>query len=179
MLGAMTSRLRFHYTGIDPNTRTFQGLTALGELLNEQNLGAGYSMNCVPSEEFDPETGSYDAAFSSPPYFNLETYTDETTQCMNRYTDLSAWFDGYVAPTLEMVHQGLASDGIYAVNIADYKNGKEQFAIVDQWKSLSEKIGFEYCEQINMMLNVRPGVGNNRDTKIHKSEGVYIFRKRH
>ena len=179
MLGAMTSNLRFHYTGIDPNTRTSQGLTALGELLTEQNLGAGYSMNCVPSEEFDPDPGFYDAAFSSPPYFNLETYTDESTQCMNRYTNLASWFDGYVAPTLEMVYRGLCSDGIYAINIADYKNGKEQFAIVDQWKSLSKKIGFEYCEQINMMLNVRPGVGNNRDTKIHKSEGVYIFRKRH
>jgi hypothetical protein len=98
---------------------------------------------------------------------------------MNRYTNLAAWFDGYVAPTLKMVHKALAQDGIYGVNIADYKNGKEQFAIVDQWKVLSEKIGFEYCEQVNMMLNVRPGVGNNRDTKIHKSEGVYIFRKRH
>ena len=177
MLGAMTSNLRYHYTGIDPNTRTCQGLEALGELLTEQNLGAGYSMNCVPSEEFNPEPGSYDAAFSSPPYFNLETYTNESTQCMNRYTTLSAWFDGYVAPTLQMVHRGLCSDGIYAVNIADYKNGKEQFAIVDQWRVLSEKIGFEYCETINMLLNVRPGVGNNRNIKIHKSEGIYIFRK--
>jgi hypothetical protein len=179
MLGAMTSNLRYHYTGIDPNTRTFRGLEALGELLTEQNLGAGYSMNCVPSEEFDIEPGSYDAAFSSPPYFNLETYTDETTQCMNRYTNLVAWFDGYVAPTLKMVHRGLDRDGIYAVNIADYKNGKEQFAIVEQWKTLSEKIGFEYCEQIDMILNVRPGVGNGKLEKAYKSEGVYIFRKRH
>ena len=179
MLGAMSSRLRFHYTGIDPNTRTCQGLEAMGKLLTEQNLGAGYSMNCVPSEEFDAEPGSYDAAFSSPPYFNLETYTDEPSQCMNRYTNLAAWFDGYVAPTLEMVHTGLATDGIYAVNIADYKNGKEQFAIVDQWRVLSEKIGFEYCEQVNMILNVRPGVGNGKLEKAYKSEGVYIFRKRH
>ena len=178
MLGAMTSNLRYHYTGIDPNTRTSQGLEALGELLTEQNLGAGYSINCVPSEEFDTEPGSYDAAFSSPPYFNLETYTDESTQCMNRYTNLAAWFDGYVAPTLEMVYKALANDGIYAVNIADYKNGKEQFAIVDQWKSLSEKIGFEYCEQIDMILNVRPGVGNGKLEKAYKSEGIYVFRKR-
>jgi len=80
MLGAMTSNLRYHYTGIDPNTRTFQGLEAMGNLLQEQNLGAGFDMHCVPSEEFSPDAGSYDAAFSSPPYFNLETYTDESTQ---------------------------------------------------------------------------------------------------
>jgi DNA modification methylase len=177
MFGAMTSNLRYNYTGLDPNTKTFQGLEALGELLTEQNLGSGYAMYCTPSEEFDPEPGFYDAAFSSPPYFNLETYTDEPTQCMNRYKELSAWFDGYVAPTLEMVYKTLADDGIYAVNIADYKNGKEQFEIVDQWKKLSEKVGFSYCETINMILNVRPGVGNNRSDKIHKSEGIYIFKK--
>ena len=177
MLGAMTSNLRYHYTGIDPNTRTFQGLEALGELLDEQNIGSGYDMHCCPSEEFEPEPGFYDAAFSSPPYFNLETYTNEPTQCMNRYTTLSAWFDGYVAPTLQMVHKGLADDGIYAVNIADYKNGKEQFAIVDQWKELSKQVGFEYQETVDMILNVRPGVGNNKLEKAYKSEGIYIFRK--
>ena len=178
MLGAMTSNLRYHYTGIDPNTRTFQGLEALGQLLNEQNIGSGYAMNCMPSEEFDPEPGFYEAAFSSPPYFNLETYTDEPTQCMNRYTTLSAWFDGYVAPTLQMVHKALADDGTYAVNIADYKNGKEQFAIVDQWKTISKQVGFEYHETVDMILNVRPGVGNNKLEKAYKSEGIYIFQKK-
>jgi hypothetical protein len=34
MLGAMTSNMRYHYTGIDPNTKTYNGLVALGELLN-------------------------------------------------------------------------------------------------------------------------------------------------
>ena len=76
-----------------------------------------------------------------------------------------------------MVHKALASDGIYAVNIADYKNGKEQFAIVDRWRELSEQVGFKYQEQLDMILNVRPGVGNNKLEKAYKSEGIYIFKK--
>ena len=177
MLGAMTSNMQYHYTGLDPNTRTFQGLEALGELIQSERPWSGFSMNCIPSEEFTPAEGFYDAAFSSPPYFNLETYTDEPTQCMNRYQELSAWFDGYVIPTLEMVHRSLTSDGIYAVNIADYKNGKEQFQIVETWKDLSEKIGFLHVETVDMILNVRPGVGNNKLEKSYKSEGIYIFQK--
>jgi hypothetical protein len=177
MFGSMTSNLRYHYTGLDPNTRTFQGLEALGELLDEQGHGAGYKMHCIPSEEFEPDPGFYDAAFSSPPYFNLETYTDEPTQCMNRYPGLDSWFEGYVEPTLKMVYTALADDGIYAVNIADYKNGKEQFQIVDQWKELSKKVGFEFQETVDMVLNVRPGVGNNKLEKAYKSEGIYVFRK--
>jgi hypothetical protein len=77
-----------------------------------------------------------------------------------------------------MIHRALADDAIYAVNIADYKNGKEQFFIVDQWKQLSKKVGFEFQETVDMVLNVRPGVGNNKLEKAYKSEGIYIFRKR-
>jgi hypothetical protein len=96
---------------------------------------------------------------------------------MNRYPGLDLWFEGYVVPTLKMIYKGLASDAIYAVNIADYKNSKESFSIVDRWKALSEQVGFKYVEQIDMLLNVRPGVGNNKLEKAYKSEGIYLFRK--
>lgn len=178
MLGAMTSNMRYHYTGIDPNTKTYNGLVALGELLNECNLGSGYEMNHMPSEDFDPEPGSYDAAFSSPPYFNLETYSDEDTQCMNRCSNLDAWFELYVEPTLKMIHKGLAPDALYAVNIADYNFDKENFQIVDKWKELSEKVGFRFEHTVRMMLNVRPGQGNNRQQNALKFEGIYVFSKR-
>lgn len=177
MLGAMTSNMQYHYTGLDPNTRTFQGLEALGELIQSERPWSGFSMNCIPSEEFEPLPRFYDAAFSSPPYFNLETYTDEPTQCMNRYQELDAWFEGYVVPTLQQIRLGLVADGIYAVNIADYKNGKESFEIVNPWIKLSEKMGFRHVETVDMILNVRPGVGNNKLEKAYKSEGIYIFRK--
>lgn len=177
MMGAMTSNFRYHYTGIDPNTRTYTGLVALGELINECGHGSGYEMYHLPSEDFDPEPGSYDAAFSSPPYFNLETYTDEETQCMVRCSNLDAWFELYVTPTLKMLHRALADDGIYAVNIADYKTGKDQYKIVDRWIALSQALGFKHVETLQMLLNVRPGVGNERDKKLFKSEGIYVFQK--
>jgi hypothetical protein len=177
MLGAMTSNMRYHYTGIDPNTETFNGLEALGSLVNDV-VGTDYTMYNTVSEEFDPEVGAYDAAFSSPPYFNLEIYTDEPTQCMNRYTNMDAWFEHYVEPTLRMLHKGLAQDGIYAVNIADYKIAKEEFKILDRWLELSKKMGFEYQETVKMMLNTRPGVGNGKMDKVQKFEGVYIFKRK-
>ena len=177
ILGAMTSNMRYHYTGIDPNTDTFQGLDALGSLVNEV-VGTSYEMYNTVSEEFDPEAGAYDAAFSSPPYFNLEIYTDEPTQCMNRYTNMDAWFEHYVEPTLRMLHKGLDRDGIYAVNIADYKIAKEEFRILDRWIELSKKMNFEYQETVQMMLNTRPGVGNGKMDKVQKFEGVYIFKRK-
>lgn len=177
MLGAMTSNMRYSYTGIDPNTKTYEGLNALGLLLNEV-IGTDYNMNHTVSELFVPEVGAYDAAFSSPPYFNLEIYSDEPTQCMNSCTNLDAWFDFYAEPTIKMVHSALAKNSIYAVNIADYKVGKEQFKIVDRWIEMSKKIGFEHTETIQMMLNTRPGVGNGKMDKVQKFEGVYVFQRK-
>ena len=177
MLGSMTSNMRYNYTGIDPNTKTYNGLEALGELMNELGLGSGYSMHNIPSEQFNPEPGSYDAAFSSPPYFNLETYTDEPTQCMNSCSNLDEWFNNYAEPTIKMIHKALIKGGLYAVNIADYKDGKEQFDIVDRWKEISQINGFEFVEQIDMLLNVRPGTGNNKLENAYKSEGIYVFKK--
>ena len=176
MMGAMTSRMRYHYTGIDPNTKTFAGLEALGALITDV-VGTDSSLHCIGSEDFVPEPGAYDAAFSSPPYFNCERYNDEPTQCYNKFTNLDAWFEQYVEPTLTMVHRGLCQDGIYAVNIADYKQGKESFCIVDQWMHVSEQVGFRHVETVNMLLTTRPGVGNNREEKSTKTEGIYVFRK--
>jgi len=76
-----------------------------------------------------------------------------------------------------MTHRALASDGMYAVNIADYKNGKQEFKIVDRWIELAESVGFRHVETVNMILNVRPGVGNGKLDKAYKAEGIYIFQK--
>jgi len=177
MIGALTSNMRYSYTGIDPNTKTYNGLDALGELITSLGLGSGYAMNHIPSEQFEVEPESFDAAFSSPPYFNLETYTDEPTQCMNSCSNIDEWFDKYAAPTIKMLHKVLVKDGLYAVNISDYKDGKEEFNIVNRWKEVSKQNGFRYVEQIDMLLNVRPGQGNNKLKNAYKSEGIYVFKK--
>ena len=72
----------------------------------------------------------------------------------------------------------MAQDAIYAVNIADYKSGSEQFQIVDRWIDMSKKIGFDYVETVAMMLNVRPGQGNGKLQNGYKSEGIYIFKRK-
>jgi len=176
MMGAMTSNMRYTYHGIDPNTKTYAGLEALGALITEV-VGTDSEVYCTGSEDFMPGIETYDAAFSSPPYFNCERYNDEPTQCYNKFSNLDAWFEQYVEPTLTMVHRGLVRNGIYAVNIADYKQGKESFSIVDRWTEISKKVGFQYVETVNMLLTTRPGVGNNREEKSTKTEGIYLFKK--
>lgn len=171
LLGITTSNMRYDYTCIDPNTETVDRLNYLNSLV----ANPGTVIQSV-SEEYQPE--DMDLAFSSPPYFNLEKYSDEETQCMVRYTTLDEWFEGYVAPTMANIQRGLNNDGIFATNIADYKSyGNKEYEVVQRWIQTAEKIGFKYNGMIKMMLNTRPGVGNDKLAGREKFEGVYIFKK--
>ena len=170
LLGISASNMQFSYVGVDPNTETYKYLKYLNDL-----TGADSELHCLPSQDFQPE--DIDLAFSSPPYFNLEKYSDEPTQCMVQFNTLDDWFDGYVAPTMRNIHTGLNSDGIFATNIADYKTTKDEFKVVDRWISTAEKLGFKHTNTIKMMLNTRPGVGNDKQAGREKFEGIYVFKK--
>lgn len=178
LLGITTSKMRYNYTGIDPNTETVNYLNYLNDLIYDAIGNRGIIKQTV-SEEYDPDVAhGIDLAFSSPPYFNLEKYCDEPTQCMNRYTTLDDWFEGYVVPTMKNIHRRLNSDGIFATNIADYKSyGNQTYQVVDRWIATAQSLGFKHAGTIRMMLNTRPGVGNNKTAGREKWEGVYVFSK--
>ena len=171
MLGTCTSRMHYQYHCVEPNTQTVEYLTYLSSFLRSE-----IKINCTVSEEYEPQ--DIDLAFSSPPYFNLEKYCDEPTQCMVKYNTLDEWFEGYVEPTMQNIYKGLNTDGVFATNIANYKTAKEEFEIVDRWITTAKKVGFDYQTVIKMLLTTRPGVGNFRkEGKTEKYEGIYVFTK--
>ena len=174
LLGVTASNMNYNYTAVDPNTETVQYLEFLNECIQEAT-GASGTIHCDVSEEFEPE--NIDLAFSSPPYFNLEKYSDEPTQCMVRCSTLDDWFEQYALPTMQNIYKGLNTDGVFATNIADYKTPKEEFKVVDRWIETAQRAGFKHSTTIKMMLNTRPGVGNDKTSGREKWEGVYVFTK--
>ena len=175
LLGIGSSNMKYNYIGVEPNTETVKYLNYFNECIEEAVGVKGTIVQSV-SEEYQPQ--DIDLAFSSPPYFNLEKYSDEDTQCMVRYKTLDDWFNGYVAPTIEHIYRGLNREGIFATNIADYKTyGNKEYKVVEDWIKTAERIGFKHISTIKMMLNTRPGVGNQKLAGREKFEGVYVFKK--
>ena len=176
LLGIGSSNFKYKYIGVEPNTETVNYLNYLNDIIDEATGVRGTIIQSV-SEQYQPD--DIDLAFSSPPYFNLEKYSNEETQCMVQFKTEDEWFEGYVAPTMENIKRGLNDDGIFATNIADYKSydRKEPYEVVQRWIQTARKIGFKYDGVIKMMLNTRPGVGNDRKEGREKWEGVYVFRK--
>ena len=176
LLGIGSSNFKYNYIGVEPNTETFGYLNYLNNIILK---ATGVSSTIVQSvsEEYQPE--NIDLAFSSPPYFNLEKYSNEETQCMVRYKTEDEWFEGYVTPTVERIFRGLNREGFFATNIADYKSydRKEPYKVVDRWIRTAEGLGFKHVQTIKMLLTTRPGVGNDRKQGREKWEGVYVFSK--
>lgn len=182
MLGALSSKNNYTYYGVDPNTETFDNLNRLGkEIEKVAGRTNSFRVYCKGSEDFRPKNGEgmIDFAFSSPPYFNLEQYTDEPTQCYNKFPTLEEWYEGYVKTTINNIHYMLKNNAYYAVNIADFNVGKDRIEFVDKWIELSEELGFEYVEQIHMKLTTRRGVGHKDEDGKNKDkkEGIFVFRK--
>lgn len=180
LLGALCSNNNYTYIGVEPNSETFDNLNTFGNVI-ESVTKRKNSFKIVKSgsEDFKLSKPYFDFAFSSPPYFTCEIYSDEGTQSTNKFPELESWFEGYVKPTIENIYFMLKPNSYYGVNIADFNlggNKKKPVHLVDRWFDLSIECGFEFVEKLEMKLNPRRGDGFSLENK-GKTEGVYIFKK--
>lgn len=174
MLGALSSKNNYTYIGVEPCVETFQHLNELGGYVEEvTGRENSFKVYCEGSETHYQEPETIDFAFSSPPYFNLEKYSDADTQCYIKFPTLESWEEGYIRPTVANIFKMLKPNSYYAVNIADFKMGNNMVNFVDRWVEISKEEGFEFVETINMKLVTRKGVGHSGE----KKEGIFVFKK--
>ena len=176
LLGAIASPRVRKYIGTDPASLTFDGLTAIAAELPAmaEQLGSEpteVELHKIGSENFVPDRGSIQLAFTSPPYYNSEQYSSEPTQSFMKFKTREAWLNGFLGATLSNAHVALAASGVLAVNIADvasYPNLTEDFL----WLAL--QCGFRHIETLRLALAAMPGT---RKGSPFKFEPVFVFDK--
>jgi predicted RNA methylase len=92
-----------HYTGCEPCTTTFQGLE---KIKNELNLESQvYLINKPVEEVLDNELSNmvFDCCLTSPPYYNLEIYSDEDTQSFKKFPTYESWLENFIDPIIKYV----------------------------------------------------------------------------
>ena len=109
-------------------------------------------------------------------------FADSTRAKTSKLTSCFGFYNGSVrydwGSFYSAIYDSLNKDGIFATNIADYKTyGKKEYKVVDDWINISHGVGFKHVSTIKMMLNTRPGVGNQKLAGREKWEGVYVFSK--
>ena len=54
-----------------------------------------YELLTIGSEEYKPKKNSLDFAFTSPPYFDTEKYSNEKTQSYLKYSNINTWKESF------------------------------------------------------------------------------------
>jgi hypothetical protein len=198
LVGFLATNTRGTYIGIDPNVPTHEGNV---RLMQELGVPKGYAAVLInaPAEDVDPRvvlsrdnatligmegdgaawalSESCDFAFTSPPYFSKEHYSEDGTQSWVRYgDDPTRWRDLFLQPMLRLQFAALKPGAYSCINIADVKVGKFGVVPLSDWtREAGIAAGFEYVHEDKYRLTRRMGAGASNGVVAY--EPVHVFRK--
>jgi len=169
MLGALSANDQVHYTGIEPCTKTFEGLT---KIINTLSLNRAIILHNTAENALAkmPEDMNFDLAITSPPYYNLEIYSDEENQSLN-YGDYKSWLNLFLEPT---IRETLKRVKYSCWSVKDFKTDKKYNLLSDVVK-IHEKYGWKMLNVTFSMKNSKRPGSSTEDTKMSSEETTYCF----
>lgn len=159
------------YVGIEPNTETYNGLDGMRKFLKLD----GVELYNESAETALPKiTRTFDMVLTSPPYFNLEIYTDESTQSVQTYKTYSEWKDAWLTVLIEQCINKLNENGLSCWNVANFTtDGK--YKLVDDVIAIHNKLGYHKIDEIGISSSKKPT--SNKAGKEKNLDLTMIFKK--
>jgi hypothetical protein len=215
IIGAMSSRKKTHYIGTDPNPDNFideLGISryeyvakfyndkcvddfseSLIKFFDVKKQGNTYELFQDGSEliqhnpKFQKYEGKLDLAFTSPPYFNREQYSQDENQSFIAYGEYDDWKENFLRPTLTTIYEYLKNDRYVLWNIADIKIGTNTYYPLEQDSiDILTELGCEYKGKLKMLMTrmvgldpTKSGIKNSvkHNGKAYKFEPIFVFHK--
>lgn len=174
LAGFSASKHGKYYYGADPNTNTFPNYLKQKEFYNDSKE---YDLFNLPAEDLT-QAPKYeiDLAFSSPPYFTKEHYSDDRNQSWKRYPHIKSWLEKFLFKAVEKQYNTLRSGGTMIINISDVYIDGEWNKICDPMNEFISRLdGSEYVGHMGMKLAKRPNVHSAQDGNF--AEPMWIWRK--
>lgn len=175
MLGTMAVS-GTEYVGIEPCTPTFNGLS---KIIQQLGLEKRVQLFHDKAEHILPqlEDHSFDLALTSPPYFNLEIYSEETTQS-HYYGSYEEWVKCFLKPVVECVLRKLKEDGKSCWSVKNIKTDKS-YPLYDDIVRLHKEQGWEKMEvEFGVGNCLRPGAKDKDGKSKTSKEITYVFTKK-
>jgi SAM-dependent methyltransferase len=163
LFGFLASKKTKLYVGCEPNSETFK---YLGDVVSDFNELKTVQIHRLPFEDFETEH-KFDLVFSSPPYFNTEKYSKESTQSYMRYPTKEEWKNGFLKPLIRKSYEFMKPDGYFCINIANVNNYKN---LEEDTLELCYQQGFVLYFTLKMRLSALMG-------KHFKYEPIFCFKK--
>lgn len=168
LMGALASEI-VSYDGVDPEIKTIHGninlYNAISEIANEKLPVATFYQ--IPFEDFITDE-TYDMVFTSPPYFDIEKYSDDEKQSYKRYPTYELWIEKFLFKLIQKSYDFLNNGGIFGLNVANPID-KDTY-----------EIGCKVFGSSPLVYNMRLSkfVGNKKyGSGTHKLEPIFIWKK--
>ena len=171
LLGFFTAKNTAEYVGIDPNTADSCNKFIL--YMSRYFTNKKAYVNKIGSEDFTidkyPQYENYfDISFTSPPYFNIEQYSDDITQSHVKFNTYDAWIYGFYRNTIYNSCNSLKLDGVFAVNISWVDNIKEYT------EEFLNDCGFYIIKEDKYLLRIHPRESSYGSDKMSKYEPIWV-----
>ena len=172
LLGFFTAKNTAEYVGIDPNTAD-----SCNKFIKFMQMRFGINkkayVNKIGSEDFTVENypqyeNYFDISFTSPPYFNIERYSDDITQSHVKFNTYDLWVDGFYRNTIYNSCNSLKLDGVFAVNISWVDN------IKDYTEEFLNDCGFYIIKEDKYLLRIHPRESSYGSDKMSKYEPIWV-----
>lgn len=177
-----------NYYGTDPNKSLVKKLNEAGEfivnnVLSTQFLDNTFKIYEQGSEVFIPELeNNIDLCFTSPPYFDLEDYGNDSNQSIIKFSNIENWLEGFVKPTVSNCIKYTKTGGYIMFNIKNMTNGKKHKLFDMFFNELNNSDNMEFVEVIDMkQLSKRDYKGKHFtgvNTDFGVKEPVMVFKKK-
>ena len=189
------------YIGTDPNSTIYpryKMIETFWKKYVDTECTAEVIPLCLPAEDikydpiFEQYKGKVCVAYTSPPYFGKERYSNDPEQSYKRYSQYTSWRDGFLEGTIKNCYDLLMPNSNLFWNIGNLKISKGKFLPLET-DSIKKamKIGFKHEETIKMLMRYVIGRDENLkqmsvdksmniieiDGQLTKYEPVLIFTK--
>ena len=139
------------YTGVDPNSKLQDCYKEMISFFKRSENK--YKVIKSTFENFQPPQDYFDLVFTSPPFFDLEKYSNEKTQSFKKFNKLSVWKKEFLYNSLYKSVNALISEGHLAIYISDYKNVK---IVEDMLKYMKTNKKVEYLGELSWIAESYP-----------------------
>ena len=165
LLGFLSASNTKQYIGTEPSSKTYDGLQKM--VKDFSYLGKQVNIYKLGSEEYKPIEKSFDLCFTSPPYFDTEKYSLESTQSFIKFPTENEWVNGFLKKTIQNCYIGLKDNRYMLINIA---NTPKYNFIEKETVRIAQELGFVQEDTLQLTLSSVMGAG-------YKYEPVFVFRK--
>jgi len=172
LLGALSRRRT--YIGIEPCFAQVAGLTQMFDSLKGLHPTGHAEIVQGCAEDVMPllARGCAGLVFSSPPYFDWEKYSTETSQSFIRHATYEEWKNGFLQPILLQSARVLRKGGYLVLNISTGRRKPDASDV----RVIGHSAGLRYLKCIPLLISRVPYLHPRNDLP-HKREALLVFGK--